>query len=473
MPDETPAEAEREKDDEGTGGPGDAIRLDHAALDPAWQRVRRVDLASGEFGERTRTQQGGLAITANLTRTGVFHYQQPDGTVRRELRPAEEVFHPDSLKTLAGATLTDDHPQKVHPGNYKRETIGHVNGVPHRAGKFVQGTVHVQHDDAIDKASRGKLSELSCGYDCVLEPKSGEHEGEPYDAIQRNIRYNHVAAGPPGWGRAGPEVRMHLDGGAGVSGGDRYVRDMPTQEDLDKAVAAARADADKRLGDIEKTLATLTTENSRLAGENAAHREKTQKADKAQSDVESQKRADAEFDAHLEALEMAKGILGPEWSRKREDGSRKSLTDIHCDILGKLKPKMSLDGKDAVYIAGACAVAVEDAEANAEGLRAMQDATHLDGMGLRGDAFGGKKAPPFGKKGAAAGGDDDGDEDDEGQATEDAQIRMVARQKDAWKIPKKDRKRMDVAGMGYSGQGAMNGGNRGNGAGSLGGQGGF
>ncbi len=176
------------------------------------KRVQRFDLASGEFRERRTGPQGfGLAVTANLTRTGVFHYRQPDGTVRRELRPPEEVFHPESLKTLKGATITDDHPAKVDPSNWKRETIGHVASTPHRAGKFVQGEIHIHHDVAIDKAERGKLRELSCGYDCDLDPTPGEWEGEPYDAVQRNIRYNHVAAGPVGWGRAGPDVKMHLD----------------------------------------------------------------------------------------------------------------------------------------------------------------------------------------------------------------------------------------------------------------------
>src|ERR1700760_383647 len=128
--------------------------------DSKWTRAVRLDLGSGEFTETKTTPQGGLAVRANLTRTGVFEYRQPDGSTRREYRPPEEVFAPDSLATLAHATMTEEHPTKVTPGNWKAVSIGHVAGVPARAGKFVQGEVHIQHGDSIDKAKRGQLREV-------------------------------------------------------------------------------------------------------------------------------------------------------------------------------------------------------------------------------------------------------------------------------------------------------------------------
>lgn len=215
--------------------------------DPSWQVVKRVDLASGELGER-RTQQGGLVARAKLTRTGVFQYRQPDGSIRRELRHPDEVFDKDSLDSLAHATVTDDHPDKVTPHNWKQVAIGHVAGRPKKAGDFVAQDVHIQHDAAIDKAQKGKLQEASCGYECAIDPTPGTYDGEPYDAIQRRIRYNHVALGPPGWGRAGPEVRLHLDSGAGVSVGSG---DTPTDspEQTHSKAAFARSAEVKAFGD--------------------------------------------------------------------------------------------------------------------------------------------------------------------------------------------------------------------------------
>ena len=342
--------------------------------DSKWERVQRVDLASGELGERKRTQQGGLVARANMTRTGVLKYRQPDGSVRRELRHPDEVFDKDSLATLAHATLTADHPSKVTPSNWKAVTIGHVAGTPHKAGKFVQGDIHIQHGDAIDSAERGHLQELSCGYECAIDPTPGEYEGQPYDAVQRRIRYNHVAAGPAGWGRAGPEVRMHLDGGACVSGGDepsaRYVRDKMAETEAEKKI---REDAERKARADADQMATILADNAKLKGDLAKlqgavdvfEREK-QTQDSAKKSADSQARADAEFDAHLAMLEEARHWLGPKWDRKREDGSRKSLSDIRREIVGHLEPGMKLDGSDD-YIAGACAAAIRRAEQGQQG----------------------------------------------------------------------------------------------------------
>lgn len=180
--------------------------------------VNRYDYASGSVASHRRTPQGGLIADARLTRTGVLSYLQPDGSSWREFRPPEEVFHADSLATLAHAPLTIDHPAIVTPNNWKGVAVGHVAGMPERDGDYVAAPLRIHDADAIDKTESGDLQELSCGYACALDKTPGVYRGESYDAIQRNIRYNHVAAGPAGWGRAGPEVRMRLDGGCAVSG---------------------------------------------------------------------------------------------------------------------------------------------------------------------------------------------------------------------------------------------------------------
>ncbi|HSY24222.1 MAG TPA: DUF2213 domain-containing protein [Polyangiaceae bacterium] len=194
-----------------------------------FERIQRYDLRSGEV---TRTSSGGRVASARVTRTGVLTYRLPDGSTRREYRPPEEVFAPDSLASLAHATLTDDHPGgKVTPDNWRRMTIGHIAGSPQRDGKFVAAELHLQHGDAIDKAEGGELADCSCGYDCMFDPTPGvSPEGEKYDGIQRGIRYNHVALGPPGWGRAGREVSMRLDSATAISGYDNDGGDMDINE---------------------------------------------------------------------------------------------------------------------------------------------------------------------------------------------------------------------------------------------------
>jgi hypothetical protein len=59
---------------------------------------------------------------------------------------------------------------------------------------------------------------LSAGYELDLDPTPGEYQGRRYDAVQRNIRINHVAAVP--LGRAG--TAMVLDDGWGTDWADSW-----------------------------------------------------------------------------------------------------------------------------------------------------------------------------------------------------------------------------------------------------------
>jgi hypothetical protein len=181
-------------------------------------RVYRTDLASGSVsGTRRTTSIGGVIARANLTRTGVFTYRNADGSTRRELRLPEEVFHPATLASFAHVPLTIGHPTRVTPENWAQVAKGHVAGTPERSGKFVSSDIHIEDAAAARDAESGKLRELSCGYTCEVDPTSGVYEGEKYDGIQKRIRGNHVALLPPGMGRAGADVRLHLDASDAVS----------------------------------------------------------------------------------------------------------------------------------------------------------------------------------------------------------------------------------------------------------------
>lgn len=417
-----------------------------------WERVHRIDLSSGTVGERRRTQQGGLIARANLTRTGVFEYRQQDGTVRRELRHPDEVFDKDSMASLAHATLTDDHPERVHPGNFKQVTIGHVAGTPKREGDFLASDIHVQDAEGIRKAETGKLQELSCGYECSLDPTPGEYNGEKYDAIQRKIRYNHVAAGPAGWGRAGPQVRMHLDSRAGVSGlAESPARSGAYVSTMADVVDERISKLEKEIADAKKRADTLEAENSTLKGENASLKTRTDKEDNERRTIADRARSDAQFSAHIDAIDDARRFLGPKWDRKDASGQLKSVEAIHREVLTVLKPKLKLDNCDANFIKGAYTSAVADAEEVQSGFEDTQFASY-PGMNRDGK-------PPWLK-----GGKDDPSDDDEDPETKKAADNMIAKQKDAWKSRGRDSNNRTV-----SGRGAFGGGNQGNAAGGFGG----
>lgn len=173
-------------------------------------QVERLDF--GRLSKIARTPQGGLKCPANLTRTGVFVYTRADGSIVRELRHPDEVFSEDSIKTLAGAPVTDLHPdQPVRPSNWKNTAVGHVAEAVKKDGDFISAALLIQDGETIARIDRGERKEISCGYTCTLEHTPGEYAGERYDAIQRGIRYNHVALGPENWGRAGNDVALRLD----------------------------------------------------------------------------------------------------------------------------------------------------------------------------------------------------------------------------------------------------------------------
>ena len=166
-------------------------------------------------GTIRRTPQGGILANSRPTRVGVLTYNYPGGKQLREFRPPEEVFHPDSLSTLAGAPLTVGHPKTnaglISPQTWKEEACGHVGDDVRQDENFVAVTARVLDAKAVDRVESKELTEMSCGYTADLQMVPGVFEGQRYDAIQRNIRYNHVALLPPGAGRAGPEVGIRLD----------------------------------------------------------------------------------------------------------------------------------------------------------------------------------------------------------------------------------------------------------------------
>ena len=191
--------------------PPSVLRLDSSPS--VTEDVRRFDLARIR-PQVKRTPQGFLQAPAFVTRAGVLEYRRADGRTVRELRPEAEVFHEDSLATLAHAPITQDHPKGgyVTPENAKALSIGHLTEKVSRSDGKVAATAIIVDKAAIEGVVRGDLREFSMGYQCAVENTSGvDPVHGRYDAIQRNIRYNHAALGGVSWGRAGEEIAIRMD----------------------------------------------------------------------------------------------------------------------------------------------------------------------------------------------------------------------------------------------------------------------
>jgi hypothetical protein len=417
--------------------------------------VQRFDLAQGEVTARRRTQTGGLVAKARLTKTGIFDYTLPDGSVRRELRPASEVFHPDSLATYPHAPVTVDHPGKVTPANWKSVSVGHVADAA-QDGDFVSGELHIQDAGAIAKAEAGKLKEISCGYECALDRTPGTYLGQPYDAVQRNIRINHVAAGPAGWGRMGPDVRMNLDSACGVSvpiESEAYlrehedsIREAPMTEDEKKALAdaiakakaaddalvVARKDAADAKDESSRAKAKLVedaAESTKLRAENEVLRLQVKRMTEDAAESKSKGQLEAQVEATIAIREDARRILGataadPTGSKWAHGG--KSNDELKRLVIAKEEPKFTLDsyGSDAASVAAIDAV-YQLIVARTSRSDAARGAVQAIATSARADK-------------SKSDDDGDGDTDD----AESARKAMIQRQKDAWK---KTPKRIDRA----------------------------
>ena len=185
--------------------------------------VNRFDF--GRLNKSTPVAGGGARMTARITRSGVFLYRRGDGTTRREYRPPSEVFHKDSLASLSYVPITDGHPKgQLDSSNWKRLSIGTGGAEARQDGIYVDSDIIVRDGGVLDRLDSGDLQETSAGYECRIEMQSGTTpEGERYDCIQRDIRYNHVALGRKGWGRAG-DTHVKLDSNDAIA-----IEDQPKE----------------------------------------------------------------------------------------------------------------------------------------------------------------------------------------------------------------------------------------------------
>jgi len=158
---------------------------------------------------------GSLVAEVRGARTGIQLYSKSDtgapadfaGDSVRVYRPAEEVFSRDSLASFAAAPVTINHPSEmVDASNWKRHGVGEINGDIARDGEFVRVPLIVRDAAAVEKV-RTTHKQLSMGYTCTLDWTPGTTpSGEAYDAVQREIRINHIAAVPAA--RGGPELKI-------------------------------------------------------------------------------------------------------------------------------------------------------------------------------------------------------------------------------------------------------------------------
>jgi cation transport regulator ChaB len=159
-----------------------------------------------------KTADGYLVAFPRVARSGIQIYSgpevgRPDLKDVRVYRPAEEVFHRDSLHSYAHKPVTNDHPPElVTSRNWSKYGVGDIGEEVLRDGEFVRVPLKLMDQQAIDDYEAGK-AELSLGYTMNLKWGAGTTPtGEEYDAAQSHIRANHLALCDSA--RGGPMLRI-------------------------------------------------------------------------------------------------------------------------------------------------------------------------------------------------------------------------------------------------------------------------
>ncbi len=250
---------------------------------------------------------GRLLVEGVLTRSGVFEYRNADGTTRREYRPDAEVFKAAALATFQGVPVTNDHPHEMlSPDTATGVAVGAVVGELRRDGALVVAPLSAWDAATISLMRAGKTA-LSCGYDVDLVNEPGTApSGEKYDAIQTNIRGNHLAVVERG--RAGNLARVRMD----AAGREDCACQISTDEADPGGTSAKTAGETEAPVELKELLEALAASEKRADAERARADKAEGRADTAEKALAARKDVDvpALVKARVALVTQAQPVLG-------------------------------------------------------------------------------------------------------------------------------------------------------------------
>lgn len=331
----------------------------------------------------TKTDEGFLVDSPIVARIGIQEYRRADGSIRRELRLPEEVFSMDALNSMRGKPITVDHPSngKVTHKDAHRVTVGTILGAGTQDGDHVRTDITIHSPDAI-----GDRRELSLGYSAILDETPGEWNGQRYDAIQRNIRVNHLSVVKKG--RAGAIARLNMDSDEDPFFNQQEQQTMTVKVKLDGLEYDAAPEVSREL---DKLRADAADAKAKLDAATAA------------KDV-LQAKVDAQADALVAAKEqgradaLARLTLEATATKFKVDATDKSDREVKELVIKAVRKDADLKDKSDVYVDAAFDMALEVAPASAMASQRAAVHTHNDAAPESSKAAYAKMMASLGKK---------------------------------------------------------------------------
>lgn len=274
------------------------------------------------------TRDGYLTASPRIARTGIQEYRAGEiglsdrdpSAVLNIWRPEAEVFAADALASMAHRPITDGHPSvPVTADNWREYARGDTGDEVIRDGEFVRVPIKLMDAALIDQVHKGKR-QLSVGYTCDLEIIDGTTpDGHKYDAIQRNIRANHLAVCQVA--RGGPKLAIvderretpETQDGDGRMPHTMIIDGLQVPDVSDAAKAAIEKlqgqvkDATALVQARDATVAELTTARDTLTGEKVALEAKLKDAEVTPAKL--QELADARAKVIADAKRIAPEIV--------------------------------------------------------------------------------------------------------------------------------------------------------------------
>jgi len=295
----------------------------------------RVTITKGSI---TVTDEGYLIVPANFTRTGIFDYTASHGV--KMLRPQDQVFNDDSMNTLVGKSVTVAHPSgEVTQKNWRDLEVGQVLDVA-KSDKFLAGKIIVKDSKTIgfiNSAIKNKDSiELSCGYDASIKDEAGKTDEGEYQAIQEDIRYNHVAIVTRG--RAGKEVKLLIDHLTTMEK-KMKVKLFDAYIEIDDGDVKIIEDANQKLADAQKAVVTAETDKALLETEKA----------KLADEVEQLKK-DKLTDEQVEAVANEMAEVHTLCDSLKIDRKEKKVSELKKTLIDHFLPTLKITDMEDSYV---------------------------------------------------------------------------------------------------------------------------
>ena len=338
---------------------------------------------------RNYDENGWYSVKDNpISRVGVFPYlgRNIDPSLEPEkiynvYRPADELSNPDTINSFKLIPWVDDHPSNLLGSQESGRTPAETKGIEGVIGEDVwfdtatgmlKANVKVFSESLAELIASGK-KEVSAGYQCRYEISDGTFEGLHYDAIQKDIRGNHLALVREG--RMGPDVAVldHLRftfDARDIQMADTEEKSGEQEMSLDDVAAWMKENAPKwkKMQDMmekhmggkgedmaempetePKTQAVTARDKDETPKEKAQDEEEAEKEKKGNDESEEKKEAEKEAkDGQEEEKKEAKDEEEKEKKKEASDAKQRRALDTAITRVNALESQLESIKKNGV-----------------------------------------------------------------------------------------------------------------------------